>query len=105
MKYFNSKNIIYFLFVFFYQLVAVPQTNHTKLLDEYLSEYIVIKNVPSISAGILKDGEILWVNGIGKADIENNVSISNSSLYRIASISTNYSSCSFATLGKWTYKS
>jgi len=87
MKYFNLKITKYFLFLFVYQLVALSQTNHTKLLDQYLSEYIVIKNVPSISAGIIQDGEIFWVNGIGKADIENNVSISNSSLYRIASIS------------------
>ena len=31
--------------------------------------------------------EITWLNAVGKADLENNVSISNSSLYRIASIS------------------
>ena len=46
-----------------------------------------IKNVPSISAGLLEGSEITWQLGIGKADYENNVPITKSSLYRVASIS------------------
>ena len=44
-------------------------------------------SLSSISAGLLDNGEIKWLYGIGKADLENNVTITKSSLYRIASIS------------------
>ncbi|HCY77834.1 MAG TPA: hypothetical protein DHV28_18145 [Ignavibacteriales bacterium] len=67
--------------------VSFSQENRFKILDEYLTEYLQNKNIPSISAGILEKGEITWFKSEGKADLENNVSVSNSSLYRIASIS------------------
>jgi len=87
MKSLNSITLLFIGIILAYQSVAFSQSNHNKLLDEYISQYILLKNVPSISAGILKDGEIVWINGIGKADLENNVLVSNTSLYRIASIS------------------
>lgn len=87
MKSLNPKALLFIGIILAYQSITFSQNNHNKLLDEYLSQYISVKNVPSISAGILKDGEIVWINGIGKADLENNVLVSNSSLYRIASIS------------------
>ena len=70
-----------------YNNIFYSQSNRNKIFDEYLSQYLEIKNVPSISAGLIEDGEIIWNNSIGKSDIENNVPVSTASLYRIASIS------------------
>ena len=70
-----------------FQIVSFSQESANKLLNDYLIQYLQIKNVPSISAGLLENGEITWLSAIGIADLENNVSILNSSLYRIASIS------------------
>ncbi|MDP2365097.1 MAG: hypothetical protein Q8M94_15175, partial [Ignavibacteria bacterium] len=48
-------------------------------------QYVQIKNVPSISAGLLENGEITWLNAFGKADIENNVTITNNAVLTLNS--------------------
>ena len=63
-----------------------PQNQKIKLFDEYLTKYIENKNVPSISAGILKNNEILWLNVKGYSDLEDGDPAGINSLYRIASI-------------------
>lgn len=68
------------------------QDDKSKLFDEYITNYLLNKNVPSISAGILKDGKILWVGAKGLIDIENNVVATKSSVYRIASITKPFTS-------------
>lgn len=81
-----SKSIVLLAFVLFsVQLNAQKITN--KELDDYLSNYINTKQVPSISAGLLINGEIKWIKSVGFSDIENQVLASENSLYRIASIS------------------
>ncbi len=66
--------------------VIYPQSVNKKL-DQYLSDYYINKDVPSISAGIIHNGKIVWLGAKGFADIENNVQVSDKSVYRIASIS------------------
>ena len=87
MKFSYSKSIIFIVLFFSLSSVLHSQVTQNKLLDEYLNQYLKNKNVPSISAGLLENGEISWLNSIGKADLENNVPITKTSLYRIASIS------------------
>lgn len=84
----RTKSIILLLLYFIlpiFQLQAQQITS--KNLDEYLANYISIKQVPSISAGLLINGEIKWIKSVGYSDIENKVPASEESLYRIASIS------------------
>lgn len=80
------KIFLSILFVFAPFQINAQQTIN-KVLDEYLSNYIKIKQIPSVSAGLLVNNEIKWTNSIGYSDIENNVSVSDKSLFRIASIS------------------
>lgn len=61
--------------------------NINSQLDDYLTNFYQIKNVPSISAGILSGDSIVWVGSKGYTDLENFVEANPSSLYRIASIS------------------
>ncbi|MFO7526793.1 MAG: serine hydrolase domain-containing protein [Ignavibacteriaceae bacterium] len=66
------------------------QNNRVDLTDEfnnYIELYYKIKNVPSISAGVLKNDSLIWLGSRGFTDIENSVSATSSSIYRIASIS------------------
>jgi len=87
MKLPTSKLFLTLIIFLVYNNISFSQENHNKLLDEYLDQYLLIKNVPSISAGLLEQGKITWLKSVGMADIENSVPVSNSSLYRIASIS------------------
>jgi len=59
----------------------------SKKIDQYLTDYYINKDIPSISAGIIHDGKIVWLGAKGFADIENNVHATEKSVYRIASIS------------------
>ncbi len=81
------KLFLTLILFFVYNNALYSQSKPNKVLDEYLSQYLENKNVPSISAGLLERGEIIWNGSIGKSDIENNVPVSTASLYRIASIS------------------
>jgi serine beta-lactamase-like protein LACTB, mitochondrial len=87
MKFYLSKLLLAFVLFIGCSNFYYAQENRNKLFDEYLNQYIQNKNVPSISAGVLVKDEIIWQNSAGKADIENDVPATNSSLYRIASIS------------------
>jgi len=61
--------------------------NITKKLDQYLIDYYINKNVPSISAGLIQGEKIIWLDVKGYADIENNVPATKNTIYRIASVS------------------
>jgi len=87
MKLFQLKLFFVFAVLLFYNTTAFSQENNTKSFDEYLNQYLLNKNVPSITTGLLEQGKITWIKSIGLSDIENNVPVSTSSLYRIASIS------------------
>ncbi|HEX7358806.1 MAG TPA: serine hydrolase domain-containing protein, partial [Ignavibacteriaceae bacterium] len=87
MNKYSHKFSFLILLVCLINSISFSQENRNKILDEYLIDYLKNKNIPSISAGILDKGEIVWLKSEGKSDIENNVSVTNSSLYRIASIS------------------
>ena len=87
MKFSYPKSIIFIVLFLSLSSILHSQVTQNKLFDEYLNQYLKNKNVPSISAGLLENGEISWLNSIGKADLENNVPITKTSLYRIASIS------------------
>lgn len=77
--------LIYISFVCIFS-ISYPQ-NYREELNNFLYEYKINKDIPSISAGVSIDGKITWLNAIGISDIENNVPAKTNTLYRIASIS------------------
>lgn len=92
-KILNCKRIKYFILIFFYFLFYTQEIfcqkndiEALKKLSEYLQTYIDYKRVPSISAGVYKNGKIFWLDAKGLIDLENFVPAKNTSLYRIASI-------------------
>ncbi len=58
-----------------------------KILDRYLDEFRKNKLIPGISAGVALNGEIFWLGNSGVADVENGSPVTDSTLFRIASIS------------------
>lgn len=85
----SLKNILLFTLLLFLIISqnTFSQREKEKHFDNYIEQYLANKKVPSISAGVLKDGRIIWLSAKGYTDIENNVPASINSLYRIASIS------------------
>lgn len=86
MKLHLNKIIALFFFITIALQSTFAQQGKTKLFENYLNEYLTNKKVPSISAGVLRDDKILWLDAKGKADLEEDVPAIINSVYRIASI-------------------
>ncbi len=56
-------------------------------IDEYIIDFMDRRNIPGLSAGIVKSDEIVWKNAYGYANIEENIKVENTTLFRIASVS------------------
>jgi CubicO group peptidase (beta-lactamase class C family) len=56
-------------------------------IDLVMQILMKISKVPSVSACIIKEDELIWSNGYGYYDIENNKKANSRTLYNIASIS------------------
>ena len=87
---------ISFLLVSFYlvQMIFISDLyaqNESEILKQklnaYLSDYRKDKLIPGISAGISVNNNIFWLGTAGQSDVENNVPVTTSSHFRIASVS------------------
>ncbi len=67
--------------------VSIHPQNKIKEFEKYISDFQKNKNIPSISAGISHQNNILWTDAKGYADVENFVPATKKTVYRIASIS------------------
>lgn len=61
--------------------VTIPQVD--TVVNNFMSQY----NVPGLSVAITRNGNLVYAKSYGLADMENSVEVSNSSLFRIASVS------------------
>ena len=78
--------VLFLIFLSFCTYNSFPQ-NINKKLDQYLTDYYINKDIPSVATGISNDGKLIWFGARGFADIENNVPATEKSVYRIASVS------------------
>ncbi len=84
-SYFTKPFIIIIAFLLFHNLSSAQEVKPE--LDKFIVDYKDLKKVPSISAGILSKGEITWLGSAGYSDIENSITATPKTIYRIASIS------------------
>jgi len=77
----------YFLTLFLLLLIGCnKQLTDFNSFEEKLISFTNVNNIPSISVAVISRGEIVYSNGFGYADIENNITATDSTPYRIASI-------------------
>lgn len=55
-------------------------------IDQYIEHIRSRHGIPGVALTIIKDGELIHKNNYGKANIEHNVSISDSSIFRVYSL-------------------
>ena len=73
MKYFLS----YFSFLIVFHSHS-QNPNPSTILDEYIQSEMEESHFPGTTTVIVKDGEIVWIQSYGFADIENNIPVSDS---------------------------
>ena len=57
------------------------------LLEDTVSKFMASTNAPGIAVAVVLNGEEVWSEGFGMADLENNVPVTTQTLFRLASIS------------------
>jgi CubicO group peptidase (beta-lactamase class C family) len=48
--------------------------------------------IPGMVAGIVKDGQVVWTKNYGHADIQNNIPVTNSTIFHLASLTKTFAS-------------
>jgi serine beta-lactamase-like protein LACTB len=56
-------------------------------IEDAISKFMSAKNVPGLAAAVVLNGEAVWSEGFGMADLENNVPVTPQTLFRLASVS------------------
>ena len=69
--------------------IARAQTDTTKL-DAYFDSFIAMKRNPSIAVAVAKDGKVIYAKAFGYADIENDVKATPETVYRLGSITKQF---------------
>jgi CubicO group peptidase (beta-lactamase class C family) len=49
-------------------------------------------NIPGMSAGIVKDGQVIWIKNYGLADIQKNIPVTNATIFHRASLTKTFAS-------------
>src|SRR5262245_53402898 len=58
-----------------------------KTLESAVSGFMAESKAPGLSVALVREGEFAWAAGFGMADLENSVSATAQTVYRLASIS------------------
>ncbi|PCJ80043.1 MAG: hypothetical protein COA49_09795 [Bacteroidetes bacterium] len=64
-----------------------PNPNPSSDLDQFILSEMEYENIPGMSTVVVKDGEIVWIESYGFADIENNIATEDSTIFLLASMS------------------
>ncbi len=70
----------------FAQDATLPASKRT-LLENTISKFMAANSAPGISAAVVLNGQEVWSEGFGMADLENSVPVTPQTLFRLASIS------------------
>lgn len=82
------KNLYLIITFCFFGFQAVAQNpNPNSDLDDFILDEMDIENAPGMSTLIVKNGEIVWVESYGWADVENSIPVEDSTVFMLASVS------------------
>jgi CubicO group peptidase (beta-lactamase class C family) len=94
----NNKSSIIWILVFLLisgNIIIAPvesQTNkqtdyHISHIDDFIISEMEKKHIPGLSASVVIGDNVIWKGAYGYADIENNIKVTNDTLFKIASVS------------------
>lgn len=86
------------LFYFLFPILILSQTIPEKKIDELVQRTLESFNVPGISVGILKDGEVILAKGYGVANMDTGEKVNSATNFGIASISKAFTTTAIALL-------
>ena len=104
----RTKTLKIALTVFFFHLqyLSVVAQGSTELVRQLCTELLEVAQLPSFSVAILRDGEVVYADAIGYADLEQETPATLQTQYRLASVSKLLTATALAKLvesGKLSY--
>ncbi|MBM77629.1 MAG: hypothetical protein CL846_04045 [Crocinitomicaceae bacterium] len=84
---FLSKYLLLLILVFPFVNQSQLNPNPDATLDAYILNKMNEKNFPGLSSVVVKNGEIVWVESYGYADVENLVPVEDTTVFMLASVS------------------
>lgn len=87
---------ILLLFVCVFSQAQTKQIEQS--VNKLLESYITVANIPGLSICVSRDNKIVFNNSFGYSDVNNKVHTTDSSLYRIGSVTKLFTAASFAKL-------
>jgi serine beta-lactamase-like protein LACTB len=92
-KYRSAPVVVLLLYAFLAHAVTLRAQNgefpseKRVAIEKAISNFMAANSVPGISVAVVQNGELVWSEGFGMADLENFVPASPATLYRLGSIS------------------
>lgn len=78
--------------------VAAPHAEAIHGARAFLRDSIAAKGIPGLSVAVAVDGEVVWSEGFGYADVENRVPVTPLTRFRVASVSKPITAAAMARL-------
>ena len=82
--------IVFCAFLIFFCVSVYPQTAYQNSIEKsrkVIAETMAKQQIPGLSIAVMIDGKIIWSEGFGFADLENQLRVSPKTRFRIASVS------------------
>jgi serine beta-lactamase-like protein LACTB, mitochondrial len=79
---------LFISFIIFVNLLFAQNGNDK--YNKFLKDWVTYNNVPSLSAGIVSNGKILWAGSYGFSDLEFSITSTTQTPYRIGSVSKTF---------------
>lgn len=93
------KKLSIFIFLVALSITTTAQNpNPNAALDAYILDEMDAENAPGMATLIVKDGEIVWLETYGWADVENNIPVTENTIFSLASISKLFTGTALMTL-------
>lgn len=69
------------------QAMAQGNPNPNADIDDFIEDEMMFENFPGVSTVIVKDGQIVWLQSYGLADVQNTIPVTDSTAFLLASVS------------------
>ena len=99
-KYWSILLSLFIILVFSPCLIAQVTTPDEPLqgLPAFIEDLITICQVPGLAVGVIRDGEIIFMEGFGYRDLKNKLPVTPKTVFGIGSVSKSFTSLSAAIL-------
>jgi D-alanyl-D-alanine carboxypeptidase len=80
----------YPLYILLFLLLAAPLPSRADKIDDYIRAEMEKQHIPGLSLAVIKDGQVIKIEGYGLANIELNLPVKPETVFKIGSVSKQF---------------